>query len=587
MTTSSGKPTDIYQLSARTPAGQETPLSNYKGKVVLVVNTATECGLTPQFEGLERLYNEYKDRGLVVLGFPCNQFAGQEPVTNENMEQVCKVNFGVSFPLFEKIEVNGDHTHPLFKFLKSKLSGGLFGRRIKWNFTKFLVDRQGRPIKRFSPVTKPDAIEPWIKSLLSVLFALVCFIPKGNAQAGDATKPGDDIVIGKTEKIYSSQLKEERTIWVHIPQSYHKDKDSTRRYPVLYLMDGNDHFTSVVGLVQRLGEASGNDICPDMIVVGILNTDRTRDLTPSHVAAGPYLNASMVKTTGGGEAFMAFLAKELIPHIDSTCPASPYRLLVGHSLGGLMVVDALFHHRELFSAYLAIDPSLWWDDQKLLKQAESELGPGSFRNTAFFLGIANTMQTGMDTSQVKMDTARNSIHIRSILRFESDLQKAKNSGLRWDYKYYPADTHGSVPLIAEYDALRFLFSFYHFPEQNQLFDSACSADSAVRMITLHYRIMTERMGYAILPPQGLVNSMGHNFLQNKMPDKAFAFFTLNIENYPKSVDAYANMGDYYAAREDKRKALEYYNRALVIGDNPDWVKEKIEKLNAGDHKPSH
>ncbi|MDP4151417.1 MAG: alpha/beta hydrolase-fold protein [Bacteroidota bacterium] len=389
------------------------------------------------------------------------------------------------------------------------------------------------------------------------------------------------------EKIYSSVLKEDRPVWVHIPQSYHKDKDSTRRYPVLYLMDGSDHFTSVVGMLQRLSEASGNDFCPDMIVVGIPNTDRMRDLTPSHVAGGPYLAANMVRTSGGGEAFMAFMEKELIPHIDSTCPASPYRLLVGHSLGGLMVVDALINHRELFSAYLAIDPSLWWDDQKLLKKAEGELAPGSFRNKAFFLAIANTMQAGMDTLQVQKDTARGSIHIRSILRFENDLQKAGNSGLRWDYKYYRDDTHGSVPLIAEYDAFRFLFSFYHFPEQNQVFDSACTADSALRLITAHYRLMTERMGYAILPPQGLVNSLAHNFLQNKMPDKAFAFFTLNIRNYPKSVDAYANMGDYYVAKADKRKALEYYNKALVIGDNPDWVREKIEKLNPVGAGPSH
>ena len=127
-------------------------MSAYIGKVVLVVNTATQCGLTPQFEGLEKLYQDYKDKGLIVLGFPCNQFGAQEPLSNDSMEETCKINHGVTFPLFEKIEVNGDHTHPVFKYLKSKL-GGVFGRRIKWNFTKFLLDRDGRPVKRFSPVT--------------------------------------------------------------------------------------------------------------------------------------------------------------------------------------------------------------------------------------------------------------------------------------------------------------------------------------------------------------------------------------------------------------------------------------------------
>jgi len=140
-------------------------MSGFEGKVILVVNTATQCGLAPQFEGLEQLYQQYKDKGLIVLGFPCNQFGNQEPETNENMEQACQINFGVTFPLFEKIDVNGPQTHPVFRLLKRRL-GGLFGSRIKWNFTKFLVDSKGRPVKRFAPITKPATIEPYIQRLL-------------------------------------------------------------------------------------------------------------------------------------------------------------------------------------------------------------------------------------------------------------------------------------------------------------------------------------------------------------------------------------------------------------------------------------
>jgi glutathione peroxidase len=158
---------EFYQLTANNPQGRPVSMARYEGKVILVVNTATQCGLTPQFEGLEQLYNKYKDRGLVVLGFPCNQFAGQEPESNESMEYTCKVNFGVTFPLMEKIDVNGPKTHPIFRLLKRRL-GGLFGSRIKWNFTKFLLDAGGRPVKRFAPVTKPAAIEPYIQKLLSI-----------------------------------------------------------------------------------------------------------------------------------------------------------------------------------------------------------------------------------------------------------------------------------------------------------------------------------------------------------------------------------------------------------------------------------
>ena len=156
---------NFYQLSAHNTQGKTIPMSDYQGKVVLVVNTATKCGLAPQFEGLEALYQKYKDKGLVILGFPSNQFAGQEPESNDSMVSACKVNFGVTFPLFEKIDVNGKDAHPVFQFLKRRLSGFL-GGSIKWNFTKFLIDANGKPIKRFAPVTKPGSIEPYIESLL-------------------------------------------------------------------------------------------------------------------------------------------------------------------------------------------------------------------------------------------------------------------------------------------------------------------------------------------------------------------------------------------------------------------------------------
>jgi len=156
---------NFYELSAHNPQGKTIPMSDYKGKVILVVNTATQCGLAPQFEGLEHLYQKYKDRGLVVLGFPSNQFAHQEPESNDTMVSTCKVNFGVTFPLFEKIDVNGKHAHPIFQYLKRRL-GGFLGSRIKWNFTKFLLDENGKPIKRFAPVVKPESIESHIQALL-------------------------------------------------------------------------------------------------------------------------------------------------------------------------------------------------------------------------------------------------------------------------------------------------------------------------------------------------------------------------------------------------------------------------------------
>lgn len=157
--------TTLHDFTATSLAGTETDLSQFKGKAVLVVNTASKCGFTPQYEGLEKLYEEYEDQGLVILGFPCDQFGHQEPGTEDEIEEFCQVNYGVKFPMFAKIDVNGSDAHPLYQWLRSQ-KGGVLGDKIKWNFTKFLVDRSGRVVRRYAPTVKPDAIEADIRALL-------------------------------------------------------------------------------------------------------------------------------------------------------------------------------------------------------------------------------------------------------------------------------------------------------------------------------------------------------------------------------------------------------------------------------------
>lgn len=156
---------EFYDHSAKDLQGKEISMEEFRNKVVLVVNTASECGFTPQLEGLEELYKKYKEEGFVVLGFPCNQFGKQEPGDEKSIAEGCVVNYGVTFPMFSKVDVNGKEAHPLFKYLKNEL-GGLLGSKVKWNFTKFLVDRKGKPVKRFAPITKPESLEKDIKRLL-------------------------------------------------------------------------------------------------------------------------------------------------------------------------------------------------------------------------------------------------------------------------------------------------------------------------------------------------------------------------------------------------------------------------------------
>ncbi len=156
---------NFHQHTATSLSGEPVPMADYAGKVVLVVNTASHCGFTPQYAGLETLYQKYAAQGLEVLGFPCNQFGKQEPGNADDIAQTCHINYGVSFPMFAKIEVNGAAAHPLFRYLKKALPGVL-GERIKWNFTKFLVGRDGKPIKRFAPFTKPEKMEAAIAAAL-------------------------------------------------------------------------------------------------------------------------------------------------------------------------------------------------------------------------------------------------------------------------------------------------------------------------------------------------------------------------------------------------------------------------------------
>ncbi|MDG2527161.1 glutathione peroxidase [Caulobacter endophyticus] len=156
----------VYEFSAKTLEGKDVSLADYRGQVLLIVNTASKCGLTPQYEGLEALYKAHKDRGLTILGFPCNQFGAQEPGTAEEIGSFCSLTYDVTFPMMAKIDVNGPSTHPLYAWLKKQQKGVLGTEGIKWNFTKFLIDRDGNVVERFAPTTKPEDLQVAVEALL-------------------------------------------------------------------------------------------------------------------------------------------------------------------------------------------------------------------------------------------------------------------------------------------------------------------------------------------------------------------------------------------------------------------------------------
>lgn len=273
------------------------------------------------------------------------------------------------------------------------------------------------------------------------------------------------------------------------------------------------------------------------------------------------------------------MEKELIPYIEKTYPATNYRTFIGHSFGGLAVIDALVERPNLFNNYVAIDPSLWWDNQEFLKNAESAISTSNYEGKSLFVGVANTLAENMKLGEVEKDTTEATIHIRSILKFVKTAD-ALDNGLNFKWKYYEDDSHGSVPLIAEYDALRFLFPWYDLKGIDQFFNpnSETTVVDLQNLIVTHYKEISRRFGYKVLPPESFINMLGYGFLsQPKMQNKAHAMFELNIKNYPTSSNVYDSMGDCYLAQQDSTRALEYYTKALEVGNN-DFSQAKIDKL---------
>ncbi len=377
------------------------------------------------------------------------------------------------------------------------------------------------------------------------------------------------LVIGSVDSVYSTILKENRKIWVHMPDTTDAGVYSKQRYPVVFLLDGDAHFYEATGVIQFLSEL--NNICPKMIVVGIPNTDRMRDLTPSHDRTVPK-DSNYTRSSGGGERFTEFMEKELIPYIDAHYPTTPYKVLIGHSLGGLLVVNTLVHHTSLFNAYIAIDPALYWDNQKVLKEAESILKQKKFADRYLFMGISKSLPEGMDSLTAMKDTTLATIFIRPLFKLNGFINSDANNGLHYGWKYYDGETHNSVPLPALYDGLHSIFDFLPLPEMDK---DAITTD----FYKNHYKLVSEKMGYKIPPPEELVNGRGYYFLGKMDFEKARSFFQMNIDNYPGSYNVYDSMSDLYAAENNREKAIEFINKELKLMDKP-YIRQKLRELQA-------
>ena len=394
----------------------------------------------------------------------------------------------------------------------------------------------------------------------TTLRALLCLaIP---AAALQPQAPGKPVTIGAIDSVWSPTLKEHRRFLVYTPPSYADTTYQPRHYPVLYLLDGDAHFHSVTGLIQILGTGvNGTFVLPEAIVVAIPNTNRGRDMTPTHVerdAAGK--PAPQLASSGGMGNFLRFIQGELIPRVEQTYRTAPYRVFVGHSLGGITAIYALYTMPQTFNAYVAIDPSLWWDDRVLLKQARERFSKPGLAGRALFVGQANTIQPN--------DTSVNA-HFNSIVQFNSILETYNNSGLRYAYKYYPADSHGSVPMIAEYDALRFIFGAYNVP--------LMLAVERPGYLTEHFARASAALGYRIDPPEPIVDGVARIAL-GRDSTAALQLFELNARLYPNSANAHLALANFWLAKKDSVKALGHFERAVALRPGVKRAQDMVRAL---------
>lgn len=262
-----------------------------------------------------------------------------------------------------------------------------------------------------------------------------------------------DVVIGQRLSMHSKILKEDRRYMVYLPQSYYTTDAAERRYPVVYLLDGGAHFNATTGIIHHLSSyTSAVRRIPEMIVVALPNTRRTRDLTPTHTTSGPYSEGS-----GGSEAFLRFISDELIPHIDSKYRTSPERTLAGHSLGGLFALCVFLEQPELFRNYIAIDPSLWWDNQLLVRRIAERPIRKLSTPASIFIAQANSPES--EYSDLSLKTQ----HETGIQRFRTLLEQQQIALLRVRYAFFEDETHLSVPLMAIYRGLLFANEGYAPP----------------------------------------------------------------------------------------------------------------------------
>ena len=365
-----------------------------------------------------------------------------------------------------------------------------------------------------------------------------------------------EISIGTVHQIHSNQLNEDREYWVNLPESYHEEGNSYKRYPILILLDGNAHFRSITGMVNYMSSGyNGNRVIPEMIVVAIQNVDRRRDFTPDKIITVRENNS------GGGEKFLSFLEEELIPELDTNYRTDSYRILFGHSLGGLLATHAYMKEKSLFNAFIAVDPSFGTWDAETMDQKLEAVTDQSFQRY-LYLATANWGKRNIRNRD------------RHVRLYES-LNSKSPGEFAAKLEYFENENHGSVPPIAFYQGISSMFDGYGISYRDI---------KSLDQLLQHFQLISQRLSFDFSPSESLVNQIGYGFLQSRNPEeqaKALDFFLLNTKNFPGSYNAFDSLGDAYETLGDAKKAIESYQQSLNLNPAHEHAKNKIEILSQG------
>lgn len=375
---------------------------------------------------------------------------------------------------------------------------------------------------------------------------------------GCAAFGGEPITIGEKLTLASKVLGEERTILVSTPPGYGRGQ---QRYPVLYLTDGDADLTHTRGTVDFLARQG---LMPQVIVVGITNTDRTRDLTPTRVAAMTFDGTTFqLPTSGGADKFLTFIETELVPYVEASYRTEPFRIFCGHSFGGLFATHVLLARPELFNAFIAVSPTLSWDDDLEIKRGRKFFAERTEVKRTFFMTLGNEGEQGR----------------AAFDRFAKILQGTKAAGFRWGKVVFDDEDHGSTVLRSHYCGLKKIFEGWRMPKDPATGDFI----GTVADLKKHHEDVSERLGFTVNPPEQVVNQMGYQALRRQDRARALEFFRFNVASYPGSANVYDSLGEGLEQDGQLDVALENYRTAYEMGvksgdPNMQIYKQHLERL---------